>query len=137
MAEEFDLDDLFDVPPAKAERRGGRRPGAGRKPAGYVKPPEIQDFEKARARNEAAKASMNELDFLTKSGQWVNREQVRQAAAAIMLSLAQTLRSIPDALELAGIDPSICVRVEKIINDELESAALDLEMLAGPVEVAT
>lgn len=132
-AEELDLSDIFDTP-SKGSGRGGKREGAGRKPKGYVKPPEVVDFERARARNEAAKADMNELDFLTKSGQWVNREQVRQAAATIMLSLAQTLRSIPDALEQTGIDPDICMRVETVINETLESASLDMEMLAGPVE---
>lgn len=141
MAEELDLSDLFDVPEAAGEKkptgRGGPGRGQGRKPKGYVKPVEIVDFEKARARNEAAKADNNELDFKVKSGQFVDRDQVRQAAATIMLSVAQTLRSIPDVLERNGHDAKVCEHVERVINDTLASAAQDLEMLTGPVESAT
>lgn len=129
--EDDDFSDLFDVPVAKAGGRGGKRENAGRKPKGYVKPPEVVDFEKARARNEAAKANNNELEFLVKSGQYVDRDVVRQAAATIFLNLAQTLRSIPDVLERNGHDAAICQHVETVLNDTLEQASLELELLGG------
>ena len=42
---------------------GGARKVAGAKPAGYVPPPERIEYEAERARNEKAKADLNELDL--------------------------------------------------------------------------
>jgi phage terminase Nu1 subunit (DNA packaging protein) len=115
----------------KMNGHGGARRGAGRKPADYVKPKEVLDFEQARARNEASKADLNELDFKIKSGQYVSRDAVKKASATMLATLAQSLRSIPDALERKGLSPEMCVLIENVINETLDSAASELEMLAG------
>lgn len=130
MDAEFDLENDGTVTPAKPTR-GGKRANAGRKPAGYVKPAEVVDFERARARNEAAKAKRNELDFLVESKQYVSREAVQQVVATVMLSLSQTLQSIPDTLETEGIDAQTCQKIEKVIHETLAAASQELELMSG------
>lgn len=111
---------------------GGARENAGRKPAGYVKPEHVVDFEKERARNEKAKADLNELEFQIKSGQYVPRDAVRQAAATAFASVAQSLRSIPDSLERKiNLDPGIAEKVGEVIDEVLDSLASDLEMMTN------
>lgn len=114
-----------------AERTwGGARENAGRKPQGYVKPEHVVDFEKERARNEKAKADLNELDFKIKSGEYVPRDAVRQAAATAFASVAQSLRSIPDALERKiNLDPTTAEKIGAEIDRILDSLASDLEMM--------
>lgn len=110
---------------------GGRRAGAGRKPADYVKPDEVVDYEKARARNEQAKAELNELDLKIKSGQYVSRASVQQASATALATLAQGMRSISDNLERRGVPPEVCVQVEAIINEGMADVARDLELMSS------
>lgn len=110
---------------------GGARDGAGRKPKGYQKAPEVVEFEKARARNEAAKAAMNELEFKIKSGEYVSRAAVQQAAATAIAAFAQTGRSIGDNLERKGVPPDICQKVEQAIDDAFADLSTSLEMMSG------
>lgn len=110
---------------------GGARDGAGRKPKGYQKAPEVIEFEKARARNEAAKAQLNELEVKIKSGEYVSRAAVQQASATIIATFAQGVRSIADNLERKGIAPEICAQVETILDEGLASLSQDLEMMSG------
>lgn len=112
-------------------KNGGARPGAGRKPLGYVKPEQVVDFEKARARNEAAKAERNEFDLAVLRGQYLPREAVQQGAATTIAAFAQAVRSIPDALESDGIAPEVCVRINAVLDAALEELAADLKMLSG------
>jgi phage terminase Nu1 subunit (DNA packaging protein) len=90
-----------------------------------------RDYESARARNELAKAQLNEISVRVQSGRYVARAAVEQSAATLLATLAQTLRSIPDSLERKGISPDICVMVEAVVNDALDGAASDLELLAN------
>lgn len=111
--------------------RGGARPGAGRKPAGYEKPAEAVDFDKAKARHEAAKADLAELDLQVKSGQYVDREAVRQAFATIFSSFVQTMRSVSDNLERQGVAPEVCVKVDAILNEAMADVGRDMELFIG------
>lgn len=123
------LDSLFDSSPPT---RGGKRAGAGRKPAGYVKPRPVQDFETARARNELAKAQINEIEAKVKAGQYVERAAVRQASAMAMSSIAQTLRSIPDLLERRlGIDPTLAEEIGRQIDESLNELAEEFRLMGG------
>jgi len=88
-------------------------------------------YESARARNELAKAQLNEIAVRIQSGKYVSRSSVQQASATMLATLAQTLRSIPDMLERKGATPDVCQMVEVIVNDALDGAASDLEMLGG------
>lgn len=112
-------------------RHGGARAGAGRKPADYVKPDEVVDYEKARARNEQAKAELNELELKIKSGQYVSRASVQQASATVLATLAQGMRSISDNLERRGVPPEVCVKVEAIITEGMADIASDLELMSS------
>jgi phage terminase Nu1 subunit (DNA packaging protein) len=129
MHADFELDSTGEVRPGTGW--GGARRGAGKKPADYVKPQEVKDFETARARNELAKAQLNELDLKVKSGEYVSRAAVQQAAATSLASIAQTLRSIPDNLERRGLDAKQCELVEIVINETLDGLAEELAMLSG------
>ena len=125
---DFDLDGSGNVRPSGW---GGARRGAGAKPQGYQKPEEQLDYDKAKARNEAAKAALNELDFKVKSGEYVSRAAVRQATATVMASLVQGMRSLSDNLERQGLPPEWCVKVDEAVNASLSEVGAELELLGG------
>ena len=136
--------DVFEIP-----TNGGRREGAGRK-KGYS--PKTADdlfsgiddgtasdttrvaasFAKARARKEGALADLNELSFKVKSGEYVSRAAVQEAAATLLSSLAQSLRSLPDNLERKfDLAPAVAAQVELVIDSALADVASGLEMFSS------
>lgn len=109
-------------------RHGGARAGAGRKPSGYA----LTDFDQARARNEAAKASMNELKLEVERGRLVPREAVRQASAVALAVLAQSLRSMPDNLERTlSLKPEVVEAISVQVDAALTELARAFEAMAG------
>jgi phage terminase Nu1 subunit (DNA packaging protein) len=123
-------DEVVDAAPVRTSNRGGKRPGAGRKPAGYVKPPEKTDYDDAKARHETAKAALAELDLAKKAGEQIPRDAVRQACATAISSFAQTLRSVPDNLERRlALAPEVCEAVGEEIDAALDELATALEMM--------
>ena len=111
---------------------GGFRPNAGRKTADYVKPQESLDYDAARARNELAKAELNELEVKVKTGEYGSRASFRQAAATALSSLAQTLRSVPDNLERRlGVSPEVAQEVGNQIDAALDDLATEFEMMTN------
>ena len=128
-----DLDFIGDDD-APLNTHGGARKGAGRKPKGHIKSKSVVDFESARARNEAAKADLNELDHRVKSGQYVSREALRQAAATILQSVVQSLRSVRDNLERRGVPAPVCEDVHAVLEDTLSSLGTEFEMMSNSVQ---
>ena len=109
---------------------GGARPGAGRTPADYVPSDDRLDYEAARARNESAKADLNELDLAIKRGEYVPRAEVQAATATALSALSQTLRSVPDNLERTlGLSPDIAQEVGRQIDAALDDMATRFEEL--------
>ena len=109
---------------------GGARPGAGRKPADYVPSEDRLDYEAARARNESAKADLNELELAIKRGEYVPRAEVQAATATALSALSQTLRSVPDNLERTlGLSPDIAQEVGRQIDAALDDMATRFEEL--------
>ena len=109
---------------------GGTRPGAGRKPADYVPSEDRLDYEAARARNESAKANLNELELAIKRGEYVPRAEVQAATATALSALSQTLRSVPDNLERTlGITPELAQEVGVQIDAALDDVANRFEEL--------
>ena len=109
---------------------GGARPGAGRKPADYVPSDDRLDYEAARARNESAKADLNELDLAIKRGEYVPRAEVQAATATALSALSQTLRSVPDNLERTlGLSPDLAQEVGRQIDAALDDMATRFEEL--------
>ena len=109
---------------------GGARPGAGRKPADYVPSDDRLDYEAARARNESAKADLNELDLAIKRGEYVPRAEVQAATATALSALSQTLRSVPANLERTlGLSPDIAQEVGRQIDAALDDMATRFEEL--------
>lgn len=134
MHADFDLAPDGTTSPARSRPggHGGKREGAGRKPYDYVKPPEGQDYDKAKARNEAAKAGLNELELKIKSGEYLSRAAYREASATLLAELAQGLRSLPDTLERKfGLSPEALLHVEKTIDEAMQGVADGLELFAG------
>lgn len=128
MHADFELNSDGSVRPG----RGGAREGAGRKPAGYQKPEETLEYERERTRNEKAKADLNELEFKIKSGEYVPRASVQQAAATMLAALSQGIRSLPDNLERKiNLPPEASEMVEAVVDDVLNGLASDLELLVG------
>ena len=115
----------------KNNGHGGARRGAGTKPKGYVKPEEVQDYDKARARLETAKADKAELDYKIASGEYVSRAAVRQASATALQALSQTLRSVQDNLERQGVSIDIAELVNQTIEASLAEVADEFERMAG------
>ena len=117
---------------------GGSRKGAGRKPADHVPSPDRQDFDAARARNESAKADLNELDLAIKRGEYVLRSAMQEATATALSALAQTLRSVPDNLERKlGVSPELALEVGIQIDAALNDVAAKFEEMGdeGPDDV--
>ena len=107
-----------------------RAQGAGRKPADYVPSDDRLDYEAARARNESAKADLNELDLAIKRGEYVPRAEVQAATATALSALSQTLRSVPDNLERTlGIAPELAQEVGTQIDAALDDVATRFEEL--------
>lgn len=121
--------------PEQTIKRGGARPGAGAKPAGYVPPPEKVEFDKEKARNEKAKADLNELDYKIKSGEYVPRAAVQQASATLLATISQTLRSLPDTLERRlNLSPEVAEMIGVEVDAILDGLGEDLRILAGDDE---
>ncbi len=111
---------------------GGARKGAGRKPVDYVPSQDKQDFEAARARNESAKADLNELELAIKRGEYVLRAAVQEATATALSALSQTLRSVPDNIERKlGVPPEVAQEVGHLIDAALNDVAAKFEELGG------
>lgn len=123
---------LGETPPKPG--RGGAREGAGRKPAGYVQPPEMKDFNIAKARSEMAKALKLERENAIAEGLLVSRAAVGQAAAVTLSALAQSLRSIRDNLEQAGVPLDVCEQVDAAVEEAMAAASLQMELMANPKE---
>lgn len=115
-----------------APGHGGARKGAGRKPAGYEKPPEKVQYDEWKARSERATALQRELDLKIAEGKYVARDAVVQATATAYASVAQTLRSIPDHLERRlSIAPELAEEIAKQIDETLSTLADEFELMGG------
>ena len=134
MHADFDLAPDGTISPSRSRPggHGGKREGAGRKPADYEPPEEKLDYDKAKTRNEAAKAGLNELELKIKSGEYLSRTAYREASATLLAELAQGLRSLPDTLERKfGLSPEALLHVEKTIDEAMQGVADGLELFAG------
>lgn len=113
-------------------RHGGARAGAGRKPNGHIATPVALEFEAARAKNEAAKAQLNQLKADEQSGKVINREAVRQASATLLAVLAQSLQSLPDNLERRhGLAPEVVEGIAKDVDTLMQEMASVLRAMHG------
>lgn len=118
--------------PLKGNGHGGPRRNSGGDRTGYVKSEDVKDFDKARARHEAAKADKAELDFKIQSGEYVSVAAFRQATTTLIASFAQTMRSLPDNMERTiGLQPDAAEALGAGIDDALKTLADGLRMLAG------
>lgn len=117
---------------------GGRRDNAGRKPGGYEKSDDLKSLDAAKARHESIKADLADLALHEKRGELVERTAVRDASAMALQTLAQALRSIPDALERElNLPPEVAERVGLMIDSSLDDLATTFEMMSGPVPLGT
>lgn len=113
-------------------RHGGARPNSGPKKGGWKKTQEAVDYDKAKARHEGIKADLAEIELKAKTGEYVEREQVRTACATAFAEVAQALRMIPDVLERQlGLTPEQAERAEALINESLADLGKTLAMLGG------
>lgn len=109
---------------------GGARRNSGPKGKAY-QPSDVEvNFEEARARNETAKAGLNEIELKIKAGEYISRTAVQSASATALATMAQTMRSIPDNMERKGITPETCAMVERIIDDVMAGLSQELEILS-------
>lgn len=134
MHADFDLAPDGTISPSRSRPRGhgGKREGAGRKPADYEPPEDAKNYNAAKARNEAAKAGLNELELKIKSGEYLSRTAYREASATLLAELAQGLRSLPDTLERKfGLSPEALLHVERTIDEAMQGVADGLELFAG------
>lgn len=122
--------EILDAQPPKSNR-GGARPGAGRKPKGYVPPQAKIDHDDAQARLTSAKADKAELDYKVASGEYVARAAVRQASATALQALSQTMRSVRDNLERRGVSIDVADMVDETIESTLNDLADQFEEMSG------
>lgn len=128
------MSDFTPIIPVPVPRRGGARANSGPKSSGDLdNPSNYDDYAAARARNESAKADLAELEFKVKSGQYVDRAAVRQAAATAYATCAQAIRTIPDNLERRlAVAPEVAQAVSEQIDAALASLSDALAMMSGP-----
>lgn len=89
------------------------------------------NFEDAKARNEAAKARINEVKAAEVEGNVLPRDVWRDASATIFAMLAQTLRSLPDNLERsANLSPTQAEIVERTVDEALSSVAAQFKAMS-------
>jgi hypothetical protein len=141
--------------PVVKSGRGGKRPGAGRKPKegrALVQPPAAPaappvavppppdfgggligiEYTDAKAAHEYWKAQLAEQEFKKRAGDLLDRAQVEQASATVLAAIAQTLRSIPDNLErIGGLAPEQAEAAERIIDSLCLSLHDKLRELGG------
>jgi phage terminase Nu1 subunit (DNA packaging protein) len=111
---------------------GGRREGAGRKPAGYEHPEGRAEFEIERAEHERVKREQRELNLAIQRGEYLPREAQRQAAATALAVLTQALRSIPDNVERRlALAPEVVDDIAQEIDRALNEAAAAFRAMAG------
>lgn len=104
--------------------RGGARPGAGAKPADYEPSEARVLYEDEKALHEKVKRQRAELALEVEAGRYLPREAQRAAAATALSVLTQTLRSIPDNLELQfSLAPEVVERFAEHIDSALDEAA--------------
>ncbi len=124
-------DELDAVSPTPGAR-GGARANSGRKSAAVEAGSADAHilYAKARAKKEAFLAQMAELDFKVKAGEYLPRDEIRQASATAFATIAQTLRSIPDNLERRlGVSADVAEEVGRLIDDAMADLAADLERM--------
>jgi hypothetical protein len=145
------LNQMAITDPSPKPGRGGARPGAGRPKKALVapeataarrapgRPPKQpgdpltvrlsanERFAIERARHEKIKADQRALKLKIESGEYIPREAVRRASAALLAQLAQAMRSLPDNLERRGLASDWCERIESTIDDVLDELAEALQ----------
>jgi hypothetical protein len=109
-----------------------RAPGRPRKQPGDPLPPrptanEVYAIE--RARHERLKADQRALKLTIERGEFIPRDAVRRASAALLAQVAQAMRGIPDNLERLGLGADWCTRVEGVIDDVLDELADGLQRM--------
>ena len=111
---------------------GGRREGAGQKPAGYEPPPEKVALDEIRAQHEAVKKAEREFKLAREQGQFVSRDAVRQASATALALLSQAVRSIPDNCERQlGLQPDVVAAIQEQCDAALTELAAAFKAMAG------
>lgn len=99
-----------------------------------------QHYAEARARREAAAADKEEvlakkavLDYEVQQGNFLPRDAIISATARAYATLAQGIRSIPDALERRlGLDPAVCVKIGELQDEALAGLHIELEKMLTP-----
>lgn len=125
------------VPVPKVSGRGGARPGAGRKPLGYVPRPEKVDYDIEKALHEKSKRERSELAYKKESREVVSRVAVQEACATALAMAAQSLRSMPDNLERKlSLAPAVTEEIEKTIHAVLTDLAAAFAALHSAEEPA-
>jgi len=114
---------------APSTGHGGKRIGAGRKKKSEEQEAEssYKAYHDAKARNEKAKADLNELEVLKQTKAYLPRDAYIEASATAIATFAQTCRTIPDALERKGVPREVCQKVEQTLDAALADLAVELE----------
>jgi len=116
--------------------RGGRRPGAGRKPK-QEQQDDIARYNKAKADKERALADLRTMEAATQARELIPVAEVEAAYSQSNARVAQMLLGLPDQFERAvGMSPEACALLETLIHGAMESLADDLARLTGPEERA-
>lgn len=111
---------------------GGRREGAGGKPPDHEPSPERVDFERERAEHERVKRTQREFKLAVEMGEYLPREEQRQAAATALAVLTQSLRSIPDNLErVCSLTPEQAELAQQTVDAALTEVSVAFRAMAG------
>ena len=108
--------------------RGGARPGAGRKP----KSPDASDpysiLAKAKAKNESYKAELTLLEYKTRTGELLPRDEVSRAWSEQIAIAKGRLLSLPARVSAEVLRLKTQREIERVLKAALVTI---LEELAG------
>lgn len=112
---------------------GGKREGAGRKPASERTASEdLEAYNKAKARVEEAKAEDAEFNLAIKKREYVLRSAVQTASATAVAAIVQSLRSLPDNLERKfNLKPEVVESIAKQVDEALAELGRQFKAMAG------
>ena len=101
-----------------SRRRGGKRPGAGRKPAPG------ESYSAAKRRKESALADLRQLEAQQKRGQLVPAEAVVREWEGIVRSVRAGILAVPSRFRARC--PEVSATAVAILAEELRSALVAL-----------
>jgi phage terminase Nu1 subunit (DNA packaging protein) len=109
-----------------SDGRGGARPGAGRKPAGYEPPDDMKRLTKAKADKEEAMAKIRAMEVKEKAGQLVSVADVRKTWAEAAATAKNRLLALPSRVSPLVSRETDLRKIEDLLTQHINEVLAEL-----------